>query len=236
MLLLTDKTPDYKHIMFPGKYKTFMASGIKMSKIKDYTKKGLNALKKYQGIKNNIDRKVLDVLTKPGTQKLIQNIPYVGNTINTITTTTKKAVDKLDTYADRIKDKKLSVQDVKDDIKEIKDDLLKDKNITDALNYLKDKINSSKNLKEEEKKELLSNEKDINLEEAKNIGGRLALALLIPKDKRQKETLTIPAKYRKEFKIKQKTLSNKGGKLYKKKGEGCGGKMDKKTLLNLLTK
>lgn len=239
MLLMTKDYFNSAHLMHEKPINTRICSGIKVNKIKDKAKSAMKKISRFAkkatefSAKNK--EKVLNLLTNPAVQDVVKNIPYVGPTINTITSTTKKVVDKAHDY---MTDKsKIKPENIIDDVKEVKDDLLKDKNIQDAITKLKEKIKSS-NLKDKEKDELISNADDLNIsKENEKLGGRLALGMLIPKDKRDKEKLTIPAKYRKMFGISQKSLANKGGKLYKKVGNGCSGKItDKNEILKILTK
>lgn len=223
VIRLINKYNDNRHVMIPTYEKVKMCSGIKISKMKDKAVKAFKKVKK--GVNKygpklakasyKLKRKALDLLTNDAVQDVVSKVPYVGDTINTITKVTKKVVDKAEDY---MKDKsKLSPETLINDVKEVKNDLMKDKQINDAIQQMKEKIMKS-NLKEQEKQELLENEKDLNTDDKTIEGGRLALGMLIKRNDRHKDVVTIPARLRRELNIKQKTLSNKGGKLFKSKG------------------
>lgn len=210
-----------KKLFYPeplNKYNFIAGKLITKNKIKSAVKKLNKVAKKYSDIKNTLGRKALDKAAKSETlQNIIEAVP-MGDTLNSVIKLGDKAIKKADEIADKIKSKQYNKQEFKKDLKEMKEDKdfikLKDK----ITNWYKDKVEPNKQLTEPEKKEIKDNLESLNLEEASKLKAPELAGLLT-----NRNSNTIKAKYRKALGISQKTLSNKGGRLFLASGKSCKG-------------
>ena len=205
----------------PNKYNFIGGNLITKKKLKNALAKTSKALKKFTDLKNTIGKKLIHTAaTNDTVSNLIESIPVVGDTLNTVVKVGDKAINKAEKIADKIKKKEYTKQDFKDDINKLKSDedvnKLKDKVVKWFNNNVKDNTKLNDAEKEDIKEKLDS--LDLNSEEATKMGDKLPLAGLLT----TKKSKTLKKKYREALGITQKTLSN-NGRLFL--SSGCSGRL-----------
>lgn len=206
----------------PNNYNFIAGKMITKKKLKNALVKTNKALKKFTDLKNTIGKKLIHTAaTNDTVSNLIESIPVVGQTLDTVVKVGDRAINKAEQIADKIKKKEYTKQDFKDDLKKLKTDKDVNKLKDTVINWFNNNVKDNTKLNDIEKEDIKEklDSLDLNSDEASKLGpDKLPLAGLLT----TKKSKTLKKKYREALGITQKTLSN-NGRLFL--SSGCSGRL-----------